>query len=191
MLRTDKCSDLAAHIATCHDQKEQTRVLEVALRARSGDTALTLQSIVMNLLSSHDRPETESSWLSIQHKVTVAFMRFTQEMLDCLDIIPANCAVVAPEVVPVEVVRDEYGFWRHPCFPVFFPSDPQSRSDWFTDNKLEGCGTFLVAPDESSVVSQYCADWEIKAPPGDKWFLLAIEGTNSGPVAIWAAKAGS
>ncbi len=95
-------------------------------------------------------------------------------------------------ILPLQVVRDEHGFWTHPAWP----DDGEECAlpiNWFSDQGLE---VGLVSmeddgPEELNVEwfeagGDYdCTPWQPGKPAGDGWFAFSIHDTEDGPVCVW------
>lgn len=96
---------------------------------------------------------------------------------------------------PVDVVRDENGFWQHPDAPDFVDDDSGLEyKQWFETLGLEGRLSWLEHEDDNHPVKKGyfeqgivgCLGWEPPQPEGQGWFLLCIgESDGDGPAAWW------
>ncbi len=93
-------------------------------------------------------------------------------------------------IEPAEVVRDEDGFFYHPCLPdddnEFIPIA------WFTERGIETSAAEMeydATPNEWDRYTETgeadCSYWEPSRPDGDGWFILMIGDTEDGPQCVW------
>jgi hypothetical protein len=107
---------------------------------------------------------------------------------DVLYVMP--CATHSPKPFgPVEVKRDEDGWWWHPGIPEFDGGeDPASYRAWVAEQGLEvkgwhsGNETYDL-PEEDAA----CTAWNPESP-GPEWFLMGIFDTEDGPYVQWARR---
>lgn len=100
-------------------------------------------------------------------------------------------------IQPVEVVRDEFGFWTHPDLPSFDEGDGEKYHAWRIEQGIRTSLSLLEhEPDDHPAYVSYfedsCLDissWNPAPPAGEGWFLLAIHDTEDGPVFCWATRA--
>lgn len=191
MLPNPSHFDLAAQLNACATQAEQAsliaKTIDEVITSASIGTAVSLAKLIKSTPLPDDMPLV--SWPGAQGFAARICDRYAQVLHSGTGETPKESANYAHKVGPAEVRRDARGFWRHPLYPIFNPLEPMSRTVWFASNGLEGSGTYLVAPEGKTTSDNYSA-WEVKRPHGDKWFLLAIEPTDNGPVAVWAAPVG-
>lgn len=100
------------------------------------------------------------------------------------------CPVHSPRLFgPVEVVRDQYGWWFHPDIPYFGDGeDPAPYGTWLEEQGLEVKGwhsgdEIYDLPDEDAA----CTAWNPESP-GPEWFLLGIFDSEDGPYVQWARR---
>lgn len=101
-------------------------------------------------------------------------------------------------IQPIEVKRDEYGFWTHPDY--FEPADgneyglPGEFDAWLAANNLEVFTLGLEYDHNASDFAEKYADgefdgdiseWNPTKPDGDGWFIGSIHDTEDGPYCIW------
>ncbi|WP_433899380.1 hypothetical protein [Pseudomonas sp. PSE1(2024)] len=91
---------------------------------------------------------------------------------------------------PVEVARDENGFWWHPGIPAFDGGeDPAPYHAWLKEQGLEltywGMDSDLDSHPYYNGSAAHCIGWDPEAP-GPEWFLLGIFDTEDGPHVHWA-----
>lgn len=195
MLTDQFALGIAARLCECSTLTEQgvvlTQVFEDIRKDARIDTAEELAIEIKHKQFNGDMPM--ATWPNAQRIIASICTDYAQNLQSGTDKTGYESAKPVNYVIgPAVVTRDAHGFWRHPLFPVFNPGEPETRSAWFKENSLDGCGTFLVPPEgcDSGSFKGDCRFWEVVRPAGDKWFLLAIESTSSGPVAVWAAKVG-
>lgn len=182
---------LVAALNGCATATEQAALLAGAIRectiSASVATARNLSNLIKTTPLPDDMPMV--SWPGAQRLAARICDEFAQHLQPGTEETPEKSAYTALRVGPAEVNRDARGFWRHPLYPIFNPVEPMARTVWFAANGLDGCGTFLVEPEGEATSDNY-STWEVQRPAGDEWFLLAIEPTQNGPVAVWAAPVG-
>lgn len=92
---------------------------------------------------------------------------------------------------PVDVVRDEDGYWDHPNIPDF-DEDAEAWKSWLDAQGLKVIGWHMDSDLESHPYwedgAAHCVGWVPEMPPGDGWFLLGIFDTDDGPYAQWARR---
>ncbi|KTC59064.1 hypothetical protein B1F73_23690 [Pseudomonas syringae] len=92
---------------------------------------------------------------------------------------------------PVEVTRDENGYWHHPGIPSFDGGeDPEPYRTWLRVQGLEVKSNSLENDLEWHPYwdgEAHCRGWEPEAP-GSEWFLLSIFDTEDGPYVQWARR---
>lgn len=101
-------------------------------------------------------------------------------------------------IQPIEVKRDEYGFWTHPDY--FEPANgnefgvPGEFEAWLAAHSLEVYTLGLEYDDNASDFAEKYADgkfdgdisgWTPSKPEGDGWFIGSIHDTEDGPYCIW------
>ncbi|AHC83399.1 MULTISPECIES: hypothetical protein [Pseudomonas] len=95
-------------------------------------------------------------------------------------------------IQPLQVERDEYGFWTHPAWPDDGDECALPFS-WFGDQGLEYCVIEMEndGPEELNAEGldaggDYdCTPWQPSKPVGDGWFTFSIHDTEDGPVCVW------
>lgn len=183
---------LATQLSASSTLSEQAAIIALAIQesidAASIGTAQALANLIKTTPIPDDMPLV--SWPGAQRFAATICERYAQHLQFTTDNIPKESAYSAHKIGPVEVHRDARGFWRHPLYPLFSPLHPMARTVWFAVNGLDGCGTYLTPPEGESTSPNSVAAWNYHRPNGDKWFLLAIEPTDSGPVALWADPVG-
>lgn len=95
-------------------------------------------------------------------------------------------------IEPVEVERDELGYWWHPALPE--DVDEDFDIDKFVTE--QGMETALIELDldDPLQVSKIAflegiadvSNWEPNVPTGEDWFLIAIFDSEAGPYAYYA-----
>ncbi|WP_256590458.1 hypothetical protein [Pseudomonas sp. Irchel 3A18] len=93
---------------------------------------------------------------------------------------------------PVEVVRDESGYWGHPDEPNFDENHAAFKA-WLVAQGLEVTQWHMDAdigePHPYDDGATHCLGWEPVAP-GPEWFLLDIFDTEDGPCVSWVRRKG-
>lgn len=100
-------------------------------------------------------------------------------------------------IQPVEMLRDEFGFWTHPDLPSFDEGDGEKYNAWLAKQGLRISRSALEwESDDHPVYVAYfensdldVSGWNPDPPPGEGWFPLAINDTEDGPVFCWATRA--
>lgn len=91
---------------------------------------------------------------------------------------------------PVEVKRDENGWWDHPDEPDF-DEDHDAFKAWLQAEGLELKQWHMDADiDEHHPYEDgecHCNGWDPESP-GPEWFLLGIFDTEDGPCVSWARR---
>ena len=92
---------------------------------------------------------------------------------------------------PVDVVRDEDGYWYHPNIPDF-DEDADAWRSWLEAQGLKVTGSQMDSALESHPYweddAAHCLGWEPETPSADGWFLLGIFDTDDGPYVQWARR---
>lgn len=108
---------------------------------------------------------------------------------------------------PVEVVRNEDGYFWHPAVHHFWDVEMAgyeacTREQWEAFEKRNGIETYVdllesYPIDHPAYVAYFDNDdgnvtaWEPTRPPGDGWFLLTIGDSEDGPFATFARPRGA
>ncbi|WP_323158272.1 hypothetical protein [Pseudomonas viridiflava] len=92
---------------------------------------------------------------------------------------------------PVEVTRDEDGYWDHPGIPDF-DEDHAAYKAWLDGQQLKVVGWHMDSDLESPPYwdegEANCLGWEPEKPPAYDWFLLGIFDAEDGPYVQWARR---
>lgn len=196
MLTNQFALNIAARLCECSTLTEQgvvlTQVFEEIRKDARIDTAEELAIEIKHKQFNGDLPM--ATWPNAQRIIAGICTDYAQNLQSGTD----NTGYKSAEsnrysIGPALVTRDANGLWRHPLFPCFRADESAARSAWFKSQRLDTCGTYLAPPEDHEGASSKCENcrlWDVLRPSGDKWFLLAIETTSSGPVAVWAAKVG-
>lgn len=93
-------------------------------------------------------------------------------------------------IIPVEVIRDEYGMFYHPQLPE--TDDEFILKSWFEDRNLEFTTVWFESDAPTNKVDSWfengecdCSWWSPSKPAGDGWFVFGIWDTEDGPVCVW------
>ena len=99
-------------------------------------------------------------------------------------------------IQPVEVERDQYGYWTHPNY--FEPANGNEYGllgefdAWLDANNLELIAAYLEYDDNADEISEKyfngdtdISDWQPVKPDGEGWFVGSIHDTEDGPICIW------
>ncbi|EOC0003256.1 hypothetical protein ACI01E_004062 [Cronobacter turicensis] len=87
------------------------------------------------------------------------------------------------------VVRDQYGYWTHPCF--FNEEINISFEAWAAQNQLTWKLSFFENEANENVCASYYQGetdingWVPFKPAGYGWFIGSIHDTEEGPVCVW------
>jgi hypothetical protein len=112
------------------------------------------------------------------------------EYSDVHRITPCSTHAVKP-FGPVEVRRDENGWWHHPGIPDFGSrEDPAPYKAWAAEQDLE-LKTSAMEVDLAFHPywdgAAHCNSWDPQSP-GPEWFLMGIFDTEDGPHVQWARR---
>lgn len=98
-------------------------------------------------------------------------------------------------IEPVEVQRDQQGFWVHPDFPDFGETLGSQFTEWQQEQGID-CSFVSMEEDlpEGMIERwetdgdyiQLVTEWTPTPPASSDWFLLGIWDTEDGPVALFA-----
>ncbi|AEY69649.1 hypothetical protein PEp14_00060 [Erwinia phage PEp14] len=87
-------------------------------------------------------------------------------------------------ITAAAVERDDEGLWSHPAYPEGIES-AEELNEWFALHNLTYTTNYLLPP-EGSDTDDY-AQWELRQPAGNGWFLWEIRLNQSDePIAVWA-----
>lgn len=94
------------------------------------------------------------------------------------------------KVTPVQVERDQYGYWTHPVYNDFCDGREHIPTDefnaWMDANGLEWTVDYREEEEIDPAVDGYdISKWQPEAPAGDGWFVGSIHDTEDGAVCIW------
>lgn len=99
-------------------------------------------------------------------------------------------------IQPLQVVRDEYGFWTHPAWPDDGDECALPLS-WFGEHGMEYCVVEMENDAPEGMMEAWmddadydCTPWQPSKPAGDGWFTLSIHDTEDGPVCVWVRPVG-
>ena len=103
--------------------------------------------------------------------------------------------IVAKVFAPRQVIRDECGFWYHPC--IDWVQETHSRQE--VVERLDQYGYELKTdlmeryPDSAELYEVFdrtgdLSCWEPQMPSGKGWMLAGICDTEEGPIAVWLCK---
>jgi hypothetical protein len=96
-------------------------------------------------------------------------------------------------IVPMVVLRDEWGHWTHPAWPVTDDEAGIPRS-WFDERGLQVFETDFQTDAPEELVDAYiisgepdCNAWKPSMPLSENggWFIFSIHDTEDGPVCVW------
>lgn len=93
-------------------------------------------------------------------------------------------------IKPLEVQRDQYGYWSHPDYLAFrdgreFISTAEF-DQWMSEHglqwKVEYRDEDMIDP---TVDGCDISAWQPESPEGEGWFVGSIHDTEDGAVCIW------
>ena len=94
-------------------------------------------------------------------------------------------------IQPLQVERDECGFWTHPAWPDDGDECALPFS-WFGDHGLEYCIVEMENDAPEGMMEAWmgdrdydCTPWQPSKPAGEGWFTFSIHDTEDGPVCVW------
>ena len=103
-------------------------------------------------------------------------------------------------ILPVEVVRDEDGWFTHPQYftePEWDGVDCMTQAEfdkYIAERGIETATTSLEG-DDSEMHERYCEEgqvdctaWTPSKPAGEGWFMLSIHDTEDGPICVWGRR---
>lgn len=93
-------------------------------------------------------------------------------------------------IKPMEVQRDQYGYWTHPDYAAFCDGREYVANEEFNQwMALQGLEWTVIYRDEDEIdpaVDGYdISTWQPDSPSGDGWFVGSIHDTEDGAVCIW------
>jgi len=195
MLPSQFALSVAARLNACSTITEQSIMLSQLFadvrKEACIDTAIELSVELKESRFTDEMPM--ATWPFAQRFASNICKDYAQKLQCTTEKTPAKGADFdISDIGPEPVNRNVRGFWRHHRFPVFRPEESEVRQQWFRLSRLHSTGTYLVPPEGVTTSgNDDCQFWEVREPADGKWFLLAIEATSSGPVAVWAAKVGA
>lgn len=94
-------------------------------------------------------------------------------------------------IVPVDVNRDEHGYWTHPALARSGCETPAELNYWLRTHGLE-CFVMTMRDEAPEAFAAGSADeaadargWLLEPPDNDGWFLGSVHDTSYGPVCYW------
>ncbi|PNK67515.1 hypothetical protein [Hafnia paralvei] len=92
-------------------------------------------------------------------------------------------------IQPVEVKRNQEGYWTHPEFEKFcgdreFISTAEFDA-WAKANGLEWTAEYCEEALSDSSDSYGLSEWNVEMPESEGWFCGSIHDTEDGYVCIW------
>ena len=100
-------------------------------------------------------------------------------------------------IEPVDVIRDEDGWFTHPQYftePEWEGVDCMTQAEfdkYIAERGIETATTSLEGDDDEAY-ERYCDEgqaecsgWEPSRPAGEGWFALSIHDTEDGPICVW------
>lgn len=93
-------------------------------------------------------------------------------------------------IKPIEVLRDQYGYWSHPDYLAFCDGRefiPSSEfNQWMESQGLQWSVAYRDEIETDPDVDGFdLSSWEPKSPDGEGWFVGSIHDTEDGAVCIW------
>lgn len=93
-------------------------------------------------------------------------------------------------IKPLEVQRDQYGYWSHPHYLAFCDGreyiTPAEFDQWMLEHglqwKVEYRDEDMIDP---PVDGCDISAWQPESPEGEGWFVGSIHDTEDGAVCIW------
>ncbi|QAV45422.1 hypothetical protein [Pantoea agglomerans] len=91
---------------------------------------------------------------------------------------------------PLEVQRDQYGYWSHPDYLAFCDGrefiSTAEFNQWMSEHglqwKVEYRDEDMIDP---TVDGCDISAWQPESPEGEGWFVGSIHDTEDGAVCIW------
>lgn len=94
-------------------------------------------------------------------------------------------------IVPVDVSRDEHGYWTHPALTRSGCETPAELRYWLRTHGLE-CFVMTMRDEVPEAFAAGFTDeapdargWLLEPPDNDGWFLGSVHDTSDGPVCYW------
>lgn len=97
------------------------------------------------------------------------------------------------KIQPMEVQRDNDGWWTHPDMPEVETSEQFNA--WQEQQGFQLCIVMLDGDNGEGSEEVYktyfdgavadCSAWQPSKPDGDGWFIVSIHDTEDGPACIW------
>jgi len=93
-------------------------------------------------------------------------------------------------IKPMEVKRDQYGYWSHPDYLAFCDGRefiPSAEfNQWMESQGLQWSVSYRDEEEvEPGIDGSDLSSWEPKSPAGEGWFVGSIHDTEDGAVCIW------
>lgn len=93
-------------------------------------------------------------------------------------------------IKPMEVKRDQYGYWSHPDYLEFCDGRefiPHNEfNHWMDSQGLQWSVTYRDEDEVDPDIDGFdLSSWEPESPPGEGWFVGSIHDTEDGAVCIW------
>jgi len=93
-------------------------------------------------------------------------------------------------IEPLEVKRDQYGYWSHPDYLAFCDGrefiHPAEFDQWMSEHDLQWKVKYrdedMIDP---TVDGCDISAWQPESPEGEGWFVGSIHDTEDGAVCIW------
>ncbi|MEN4606021.1 hypothetical protein [Pantoea agglomerans] len=93
-------------------------------------------------------------------------------------------------IKPLEVQRDQYGYWSHPDYLAFCDGrefiSTAEFNQWMSEHglqwKVEYRDEDMIDP---TVDGCDISAWQPESPEGEGWFVGSIHDTEDGAVCIW------
>lgn len=93
-------------------------------------------------------------------------------------------------IKPMEVKRDQYGYWSHPDYLAFCDGRefiPSAEfNQWMESQGLQWSVSYRDEEEvEPGIDGSDVFSWGPKSPAGEGWFVGSIHDTEDGAVCIW------
>lgn len=94
-------------------------------------------------------------------------------------------------IVPVQVIRDDQGYWTHPALLEYGCTSSADFISWLYLQRLE-CEVMTMRDEAPEAFSAGWHDgppdaftWRLAPPPGEGWFLGSVHPREGGPECYW------
>ncbi|UIN02621.1 hypothetical protein [Yersinia ruckeri] len=94
-------------------------------------------------------------------------------------------------IIPVEVERDDMGYWTHPSLARSGCETAAELGHWLRLHRLT-CFVMTMRDEDTEAFAAGFTDeapdargWKLTPPPGKGGFLGSVHDTDNGPVCYW------